>query len=378
MEEELFSRKIIPILIYSLLCFLSDIATSDLSSSTKYVVKGGEFTLLCPVPQPQTELQLWHKDFKSIKVDARNNYVLKEIQQRRSNGTDTRLFTIMSLTVNEADEIHTGVYQCRNLSQKVIVVTENMIVPNEDFPGMGKVLVPGEQLVLYCNTTECPSCTVLWSKDGEELNEVDGHIEIYDNNSVVINEASYNDTGVYVCTIDKETFDFTLSASIVVQSKIKMEKFESSSLVVVEGNPLELHCIAKGAPIPYIRWFKGDEEITSSSHPRFKLYEHNGLSNARFLIEEAEFEDRDYYTCEAYNQISSANTTVFIRIKDKLAALWPFLGICAEVAILCSIIFVYERRKNKAQFNEPDTDHPAENKHPKDQKAKGQDMRQRK
>ena len=38
---------------------------------------------------------------------------------------------------------------------------------------------------------------------------------------------------------------------------------------------------------------------------------------------------------------------LYLFISDKLAALWPFLGICAEVTILCIIIFVYERRRNK-------------------------------
>lgn len=47
-------------------------------------------------------------------------------------------------------------------------------------------------------------------------------------------------------------------------------------------------------------------------------------------------------------------------IVDKLAALWPFLGICAEVAILCSIIFVYERRKSISQCDEPETDLPSD------------------
>jgi hypothetical protein len=32
---------------------------------------------------------------------------------------------------------------------------------------------------------------------------------------------------------------------------------------------------------------------------------------------------------------------------DKLAALWPFLGIVAEVVILCTIIFIYEKKRNK-------------------------------
>lgn len=44
----------------------------------------------------------------------------------------------------------------------------------------------------------------------------------------------------------------------------------------------------------------------------------------------------------------------------KLAALWPFLGICAEVFILCAIILVYEKRRNKEGLDESDTDQSPE------------------
>lgn len=37
---------------------------------------------------------------------------------------------------------------------------------------------------------------------------------------------------------------------------------------------------------------------------------------------------------------------------DKLAALWPFLGICAEVIILCTIIFIYEKMRAKKMAQE--------------------------
>lgn len=40
------------------------------------------------------------------------------------------------------------------------------------------------------------------------------------------------------------------------------------------------------------------------------------------------------------------------RVADKLAAVWPFLGICAEVAILCSIIFIFEKRRNRRMEDE--------------------------
>jgi len=34
-------------------------------------------------------------------------------------------------------------------------------------------------------------------------------------------------------------------------------------------------------------------------------------------------------------------------VADKFAALWPFLGVCVEVFILCAVIFLYERKQSK-------------------------------
>lgn len=49
-----------------------------------------------------------------------------------------------------------------------------------------------------------------------------------------------------------------------------------------------------------------------------------------------------------------------VPLLDKFAALWPFLGICAEVAVLCTIIFIYEKRRQKPDFDESETDHNTE------------------
>ncbi|GFR04147.1 basigin [Trichonephila clavata] len=190
----------------------------------------------------------------------------------------------MRLLVDDADSIHTGEYKCNSdglYSQRVVVVTENMIETNEDYPGMGKILIPGEPLVLQCNTSECPHCTVVWFKDGKQMLSIP----------------------------NQKQLDVALNATIVVQSKIKLEKFDASS-VVVEGSPLEIFCNAKGAPMPFIKWFIGEQEIFDVDE-RVKILDHDGLKRGKLYIEEANFDDRNHYTCEAYNQLDSVNTTVF-------------------------------------------------------------------
>lgn len=68
------------------------------------------------------------------------------------------------------------------------------------------------------------------------------------------------------------------------------------------------------------------------------------------------------------NELSDrmVHSTSYVRVKDKLAALWPFIGICAEVFLTCLIIFISERRKKQnPDDDESDTeqsDHRFDNK----------------
>lgn len=85
-----------------------------------------------------------------------------------------------------------------------------------------------------------------------------------------------------------------------------------------------------------------------------------GIPKGILRIDEATMEDRNTYTCVAsisFNEITSEHEkSTFVRVKDKLAALWPFLGICAEVVVLCTIILIYEKKRNKTELDESDTD----------------------
>ena len=78
-----------------------------------------------------------------------------------------------------------------------------------------------------------------------------------------------------------------------------------------------------------------------------------GVERGELALEGAERSDAGLYTCVPVGG-TPAETT--LRVKDQFAALWPFLGICAEVFVLCAIILVYERRRTKPELDDSDTD----------------------
>lgn len=55
--------------------------------------------------------------------------------------------------------------------------------------------------------------------------------------------------------------------------------------------------------------------------------------------------DAGEYACTGTNDIGSHTDKILLRVRSRFAALWPFLGIVAEVIILVTIIFIYEKRR---------------------------------
>ncbi|KAK9298050.1 hypothetical protein QLX08_008406, partial [Tetragonisca angustula] len=135
------------------------------------------------------------------------------------------------------------------------------------------------------------------------------------------------------------------------------------STSVVEGEKLHLTCAGKQSPGIKVSWTFGDQNYTRSTG-RVKLgWDHErNIYGAILMVDNIEMNDRGNVFCRvSYNWSDTAESHIaeaqtFLRVKDKLAALWPFLGICAEVVVLCAIILVYEKKRNKAELEESDTD----------------------
>ncbi|XP_026471572.1 basigin isoform X2 [Ctenocephalides felis] len=210
-------------------------------------------------------------------------------------------------------------------------------------------------LVLTCPLKDGP--VDQWFKDEKKVEEIndlkDRYQLIKEEHQFIIEKTEQDDAGSYTCKVGSGENEREHTIIVTAKPAVKL----GLSTNVVEGEKLRVVCTVVGKPTPTVSW-KVINETYDESSDRIKLLDHDNIPNSALEIDLAEKSDRGEYTCIATNQGIgiTVNSTTLVRVQDKLAALWPFLGICAEVIILCAIILIYEKKRNKAEMEESDTD----------------------
>ena len=112
-----------------------------------------------------------------------------------------------------------------------------------------------------------------------------------------------------------------------------------------------------------LKWQEVIVDKKGGGEPHINLIELDDILQKVLKIEDANrTTDRRAFKCVAYHKDARANcseSAFFVRVRDKYAALWPFLGIVSEVVVICLIIFVCERRRAaqaKEELDEDDED----------------------
>lgn len=240
------------------------------------------------------------------------------------------------------------------------------LTPNYDVPDDKLKLFDGrikEPLLLSCKASTTNQYTLIWKKNDtnvKDIKELQGRYQIIDKeNKFIITNPEVYDAGKYSCSIP----ELNAAAEINVVANVYFKKLPEN-MAVVEGEKLQIHCKAFGTD-PVVTWKIGNNETLDRTRVTLKE-DSDHVKDAILVIEHTVLEDRNMYNCTATNQATghqkyeAAEQGSYVRVKGKLAALWPFLGICAEVFILCAIILVYEKRRNKADLDESDTDQSPE------------------
>ncbi|XP_058138230.1 basigin [Dasypus novemcinctus] len=125
-----------------------------------------------------------------------------------------------------------------------------------------------------------------------------------------------------------------------------------------EGEAVVLRCKSDSfPPVTDWVWYKlhdGQEQvITNGSEGRFFLSAAG--SRVELRIHRLDMSaDPGKYVCNGTSTEGTSTATITLRVRSRLAALWPFLGIVAEVLVLVTIIFVYEKRRKPDEVLDDD------------------------
>ncbi|KAL5244468.1 hypothetical protein ACI65C_011878 [Semiaphis heraclei] len=259
------------------------------------------------------------------------------------------------------------------------VLAQVTIKANYDYGDKYKIGEYKSKLTLNCNIdgSQDPKYIWKWFKGDNQIttdSEDPHHVDVSEN-TLVVNRFVENDAGQYTCSlfssnslIDKKVFN------VVLKPYMKLPK----TATFIEGEKMELECIVYGVPTPEVSWKFENITLVPSEHIKF-LPNKKNITNAILVLDPITMKDRGNFICSGKNSVVFEpvhSAPSYVRIKDKMAALWPFLGICVEVILLCLVIFIYEKKRNKAEFEESDTDQGPETNNANDHS--GGDVRHRK
>lgn len=259
----------------------------------------------------------------------------------------------------------------------------------------------------------CTGENVSWKKKENASSIEFKNLEKDDNlvrsgNVMTIKRLVDENLGIYGCFDQKDNLIKEFEVALV----FRMKKLPLSVAVDIGGNTKEdIKCVVTGVHEVEFRWFtrpemsepgseltplcgvdndncQGEiipntEEVKDSKKsttpkPALPFLERITITNgigeegevySLLQVDNAQLTDRAVYSCRAVavnkkdvlniiceDEIYCEESETILRVKDPLAALWPFIGIVAEVIVLCLVIFICEKRQKEGKEDEAEED----------------------
>uniref|UniRef100_H0XYA2 Matrix remodeling associated 5 n=1 Tax=Otolemur garnettii TaxID=30611 RepID=H0XYA2_OTOGA len=175
----------------------------------------------------------------------------------------------------------------------------------------------GDTIAMECLAKGTPAPQISWVFPDRTVwhtvSRVEGRITLHENRTLSIKEASFSDRGVYKCVASNAAGADSLAIRLHVAALppvIQQDKLENISLP--PGLSIHIHCSAKAAPLPSVRWVLWDgTQIRPSQFLRGNLFV---FPNGTLYIRNLAPKDSGRYECVAANLVGSARRTVLLTV----------------------------------------------------------------
>ncbi|XP_064186710.1 protein tyrosine phosphatase receptor type Fa isoform X13 [Anguilla rostrata] len=272
-------------------------------------ISGGVASFVCQaVGEPKPRITWMKKGkkvssqrFEVIEFDDGSGSVLR-IQPLRTH-RDEAIYECTA--TNSAGEINT--------SAKLTVLEETQIphgFPTIDMGPQLKVVEKTRTATMLCAASGNPDPEISWFKDflPVDIGGSNGRIKQLRSGALQIESSEESDQGKYECVaMNSAGTRYSAPANLYVRVRRVPPRFSipPTNHEVMPGGSVNLTCVAVGAPMPYVKWMTGLQELTKEDE----------MPVGRNVLELTSIRESANYTCVAISSLGMIEATAQISVK---------------------------------------------------------------
>ncbi|MBN3271241.1 protein, partial [Polyodon spathula] len=190
-------------------------------------------------------------------------------------------------------------YPNTSLSYERLISLDVKYAPREVEVNESLDVMEGINVYLSCTVDSNPPPRITWLQEDTLVWEETGQ-----NSTLVLMDIKPNQEGLYTCIADNDYGSKNRSFYLAVKFPPR-DPSVNSSLTVLEGSSVVLHCSTEGNPVPTLTWFKDGTLISNIVASDLSLLE----------IPDISYEGDGEYRCLAENEHGRASSSINITVE---------------------------------------------------------------